>query len=331
MLYFIRPCLTGIMVLVLTFILLAPQAFAQGMSFRRLYNDELALLTDNHTFWKVHKLDRMYFAPDGTFIQQLNDGWNNIEPGTMFTGTWKIENDQICWNYDAKTADVYQTSSDPYCYQVMTNSPADNFMVTHMETFRLYPVIENSQAQRIPAFEWDRYAYDNYVLEPEFVPTIQQALQTMASYRRAGYIPGGTIIRDELTSERMQQYYDIAINKVFFIAQEQMFFNDKGLYFFTDEGKIAEANGNVDEMIATGIMGRWQMKDNIHCWYLSENRSSCEYVVPEGRGLIRPYEGFLGFHHSSFSRVHGEMAVGHLAPGETSAPALFNRLLTVTP
>lgn len=297
---------------------------------RRIFDDEIKLFA-NHTFWKIFTSDRMYFAPDGTFIQQLNDGWNNIAPGTIFTGKWEAKDGNLCWTYDAKTADIYQTSTDPYCYEVLTNSPSDSYMTTHVETFRLYPVINDPNAIRTVAFEWNQYAYDNYILDPEFVTTIQENLRTMATYRRNGHIPGGTINRSELANDWMKAYYDTTINRIFFVADQMMFFNEHGFYFFTDEGRIAAANGNIDQMIATGTRGRWQMKDNIHCWFLSENRSSCEYVVPEGQGLTRPYEGFFGVFYDGFTRVHGEMAVGHLDPNETSAPELFNRLLTVRP
>lgn len=307
-------------------------AEAQNNTLRRIYDNELKIFADNETYWKAHSLDRMYFSPDGTFIQQLNDGWNDIPVGTMFTGTWEVANDQICWTYDQKTADVYQTSPDPYCYEVLTNSPADNFLTTHMETFRLFPAnAPESQAARTVAFEWNRYAYDNYILAPDYVDDVKTGLETMASYRRNGRIPDGTILREELADDWMKAYYDETVNRIFFIAEQLMFFNDKGLYFYTDEQKIRDANGDIDKMIATGTKGRWQMKDNIHCWFLSEGRSSCEFVVPEGQGLIRPYDGFFGIFYNGFTRVHGEMATGHISPDETSAPELFNRLMDVAP
>lgn len=291
--------------------------------YRRIYADELARFAD-HTFWKTYKFDRMYFSSNGTFIQQLNDDWDGIEAGSMFTGTWDIVDDNICWTYDAKTDEKYKTSTNPYCYTVMTNSPADNFMTTHMESFRLYPAEGGIGAGL--AFDWNRYAYDNYVFDPEYLPMVKEGYKTMGEYRRNGSIPGGTIIREELTDPWMQKYYDETVNRIFFIAHQSMYFNDKGFYFYIDEDGINNANGDVEKMLADGTRGRWQMKDNIHCWYLSENRSSCEFVMPEGKGLIRPYEGFFGIFYTGFTRVHGEMATGHLDPSETSAPALFNRL-----
>lgn len=321
--------ITCALLLTFTLICYSGPASAQD-TLRRIYDDEVRLFAD-HTFWKIFSSDRMYFAPDNTFVQQLNDGWNNITPGTVFTGTWEVADGHLCWTYDQKTADIYQTSSDPYCYEVLTNSPADNYMTTHVETFRLFPVTDDPSVIRSIAFEWNQYAYGNYILEPEFVDTIQENLAQMAEYRRMGHIPGGTIKREEMANEWMQAYYDTAINHIFFVADQMMFFNDKGFYFFTDEERIRQANGNMDQLLATGTRGRWLIKDNIHCWFLSENRSSCEYVVPEGRGLTRPYEGFFGVFYDGFTRVHGEMAVGHLAPDETSAPQLFRHLLTVRP
>ena len=71
------------------------------------------------------------------------------------------------------------------------------------------------------------------------------------------------------------------------------------------------------------------MKDNIHCWYLSENRSSCEYVLPKGEGLVRPYDGFMGVHFNAFTRVYSEGDVGHMDPDDSNAPELFRYLIEV--
>jgi len=297
---------------------------------RRIYDSEIQLFA-NHTFWKIFSNDRMYFAPDNSFIQQLNDGRNNVVPGTILTGTWNVAGGHLCWTYDRETADLHQTSSDPYCYEVLTDSPADNYMTTHVESFHLFPVTNDPDVIRTPSFAWNQYAYDNYILEPEFVMTIRENLIQMGKYRQALDIPDGTIQREELTDEWMKAYYDTAINHIFFVADQMMFFNDKGLYFFISEGDISRANGDVDQMIKAGRRGRWLIKDNIHCWFLIDGGSSCEYVVPEGRGLTRPYEGFFGVFYDGFTRVHGEMAVGHLAPDETSAPELFKKLLNEEP
>jgi hypothetical protein len=153
----------------------------------------------------------------------------------------------------------------------------------------------------------------------------------MAEYRRNGNIPFGTIKREELTDPWMQSYYDETVNRIFFIANQSMFFNDKGLFFFINENGISKSDGDIEKMKSNGTLGRWQMKDNIHCWFLSENRSSCEFVMPEGKGLIRPYEGIFGIFYTGFTRVHGEMATGHIDPSDTSAPELFNSLMDVAP
>jgi hypothetical protein len=301
---------------------------ADAQDFRRMNNAEIERFAD-HTFWRTHKLDRFYFNSNKTFIQQLNDSWEGVSDGTMLKGTWSIKNDNICWIYDEETDAKFNTGTNEFCYSIMTNSPADNFMTTHMETFRLFDA--NDTTSWNPAFEWNRYAYDNYILDPEYVPMIQEGLKQMGQYRRNGSIPFGTIKREELTDPWMQEYYDETVNRIFFIADQSMFFNDQGLFFFINERGINEANGDVDAMISTGAKGRWQMKDNIHCWFLSENRSSCEFVMPEGKGLIRPYNGFFGVFYTGFTRVHGEMATGHIDPADTSAPALFNRLMTQAP
>jgi hypothetical protein len=176
------------------------------------------------------------------------------------------------------------------------------------------------------AFEWNRYAYDNYIFDPEYVEMVKEGMKTMGQHRRKGFMDGGTTIRAELEDPYMQRYYDETVNRIFFIANQSMYFNDKGLYFFITEENITNSFGDIDKMKSNGTFGRWQMKDNIHCWYLSENRSSCEFIMPEGKGLIRPYEGFFGLFYTGFTRVHGEMATGHLDPADTSAPNLFKRL-----
>ena len=306
------------------------QSFAQTgtNNYRRIGDAEINRFMD-HTFWKVHKLDRMYFNGDGTFIQQLNDDWENVENGSMYTGTWETKDGNLCWSYDSETAAKYGTSTQPYCYKVMTNSPADNYMTTHMESFRLYPA-ENEGLGTL-AFEWNRYAYDNYILDPEYVGMIKDGMKQMASYRRNGSIPFGTIKKEDITDPWMQNYYDETINRIFFIADQSMYFNDKGLYFFINERGINRSNGDIEKMKSNGSMGRWQIKDNIHCWFLNENRSSCEFVMPEGKGLIRPYEGIFGVFYTGFTRVHGEMATGHIDAIDTSAPDLFNSLADVAP
>lgn len=306
----------------------ANDSFAQrnNDNLRRMNTEEIKRFAD-HTFWRTHKIDRFYFNGDGTFIQQLNDDWDGIENGTMFTGTWKAENEQLCWTYDEKTALVHKIPQEEFCYTVLTNSPADNFMTTHMETFRLYAAGEENA--RV-AFRWNRYAYDNYIFDPEYVEMVKEGMKTMNEHRRKGFMEGGSTLREDLTPW-MQKYYDETINRIFFIAHQSMYFNDKGLYFFITEDGITNAYGDLDKMKANGTFGRWQMKDNIHCWYLSENRSSCEFVMPEGKGLIRPYEGFFGVFYTGFTRVHGEMATGHLDPEETSAPNLFKGLQNELP
>ena len=303
-------------------------SFAQNNSFRRISDAEINRFMD-HTFWKIHKLDRIYFNSDGTFIQQLNDDWDGVENGSMYTGTWEAKNSELCWTYDAQTAEKYATTTNPFCYTVLTNSPADSYMTTHMESFRLYST-EPGQLGTI-AFEWNRYAYDNYVLDPEYIETVQNGLKQMATYRRAGNIPSSTIRKEKLTDPWMQNYYDETVNRIFFIADQSMFFNDKGLYFFINENGINKSNGDIENMLSNGSKGRWQMKDNIHCWFLSGNRSSCEFIMPKGKGLIRPYDGIFGVFYTGFTRVHGEMATGHIDPNDTSAPELFNSLLNVAP
>lgn len=320
-----------ILLFLVCFTLTSMPSYAQSngqQQYRRIKAGEIERFAD-HTFWKTYKLDRMYFNSNKSFIQQLNDGWNGIPSGTMLTGTWSITNDNICWTYDAQSAAKFNTPDTPFCYTVMTNSPADNFMTTHMETFRLYNAGDTTSWT--PAFEWNRYAYDNYILDPDYVPIVQNGLKTMEDYRRNGSMPQGTIDRSALTDPWIQKYYDETVNRIFFIADQSMFFNDKGLFFFINEQGIQSAKGNVDQMIASGSKGHWQMKDNIHCWFISGNRGSCEFIMPEGKGLIRPYSGFFGVFHTGFTRVHGEMATGHIDPADTAAPALFMRLLTEAP
>lgn len=303
------------------------QAAAQNPqpSFRQMNENELKRFADNNTYWKRHTLDHFYFNSDGTFIQQLNDRWNGIPEGTMFTGTWNINGGNMCWTYSQETRDVYKTSIDPYCYAVLTDSPASSFMTTHAEIFRLYP-LENGIISQDPAFEWQAWVYGNYILDPEYAPKIKDALDVMSSYRRNGKIDNGTINRADLNAD-MQAYYDLVADRIFYVTTDRMLFRKDGMFFYISGDDINEAKGDVDKMIAAGSKGYWTMKDNIHCWYLSENRSSCEYVLPKGKGLVRSYDGFMGVHYNAFTRVYTEGDVGHMDPDDSNAPELFNKLI----
>ena len=68
-------------------------------TFKKLKQDKLQRVTDNNTFWKKYNLDRVYFAPDSSFTQQLNNPKNTNTPGEILNGTWIIKDDLVCWTY----------------------------------------------------------------------------------------------------------------------------------------------------------------------------------------------------------------------------------------
>ncbi|GEM_PF-3464563 len=300
-------------------------ALAQQSANRKIGAAEIAKMTDNNTFWELGKLNRIYFKPDNSLVQQINDGWNGLPAGTIFKGTWTIKNDTLCWAYSADTASQFKVSSSEVCFDVYTEEPAKTFMTTHVENTSLKPVGSGPNGPTI--FRLNQWHHDDYVIDPAYAPQVVEALETMKAYRfrYGGAIPGGTIKREEMTPA-MQDYYDMMVDHIFFVVGDYMFFDDTGHYYWVQAPDILAAKGNVDEMLKKVQIGRWLVKDNIHCWFINSNIRSCEYILPRGKGLTRDYEGILGFHHSSFSRVHGEGAVGHMLGEDSESPELFEKL-----
>lgn len=292
--------------------------------FRQLTTQQMKRFVDNNTFFKQFNIDRVYFGPDGELIQQLNSGWNEVPVGTIYKGTWTLNERILCWRYDAETMQKHNIADTDFCYGVYTSAPDETFMTLHTEEFILFRVENGVQTQEV-AFEWNRWAYDNYILEPEFVPEILEAMPVMRGYRNSYGIPDGTINRENL-NERMKKYYDEVIGQIFFIDEHLMYMHENGEYYYITESMIEELGENSEQLTHPERFGKWQMKDNIHCYTRTAIRGQCEFVAPEGRGLIRDYEGILGFHNNGFSRVHGEMAVGHMHPEDSSYPELFERV-----
>ena len=295
-------------------------------TFTKLKQDKLQRVTDNNTFWKKYNLDRIYFAPDKSFTQQLNNPEGSSTPGTILRGTWAIKDDLVCWTYaNSEQENNLNVSNTDFCYSVYSDAPNDTFMTTHAEEFILYQTI-NGVEERSPSFKWNRWAYDNYVIDPSYVSMAQKGLDTMKEYRYTKTIPGGTIDRSKL-NDRMKSYYDEVIGKIFFIGDNLMYFHKNGGYFSTSETRIENADRDISFLTAPVRFGQWSMKDNIHCYGRSESSSvNCEFVFPFKKGLVREYDGTLGMHRNGFTRVHGEMAVGHILPSESSFPELFKRV-----
>lgn len=292
---------------------------------RKIGADEIKRMADNNTFWEMGKLDRIFLKNDNTFVQQINDGWKNLTPGTLFHGTWEIKSDALCWTYNAETVQKFGLNAGQSCFDVYTREPARTFMTTHVEDTTLKPAGSGPTGPTI--FRLNQWHHDNYVIDPAYAQQVIDGLQTIQVYRQryGGVIPGGTINRAEMNPD-MQTYYDAMVDKIFFIVGDYMFFDDSGHYYWVQARDIVAAKGNVDEMIKHVQVGKWLIKDNIHCWYVNAKTRSCEYILPLGKGLMRDYEGILGFHHSTFSRVHGEGAVGHMDPEDSESPELFKKL-----
>lgn len=297
----------------------------QNTAGRKIDAREIKRMTDDNTFWELGKLDRIFLKNDNSFVQQINDGWKSLPPGTFFKGAWEIKDDSLCWTYDADTVQKFGLNNGQNCFDVYTHEPAATFMTTHVEETSLKPRGSGPNGPTI--FRLNQWHHDNYLIDPAYVPQVIAGVKTMQTYRLkyGGQIPGGTIKREEMNAD-MQAYYDVMVDKIFFIVGDYMFFDDSGYYYWIQAKDIVAAKGNIDEMIKHTQIGKWSVKDNIHCWYVNANTRSCEYILPAGKGLMRDYEGILGIHYTTFSRVHGEGAVGHMDPEDSESPELFVKL-----
>ena len=303
---------------------LTPSIAHAQKQMRKLPASGIAKVTDGNTFWRRYTLDRVHFKHDKTFIQQINDGWKNLPAGTTFTGTWKISDDSLCWKYDTKTAQQNTLPSAAICFDVYTTNPKKGFMTSHEDKLFFKPSGSGESGPNI--FTFDQWHFDNYIFDAEYVEPLKAGLQQSKIYRKEhrGDIPDGTIKREEMLPY-MQEYYDEMINRIFFIVGDYMFFDDKGNYYWIWSKDIIEADGNISKMVAKVRRGTWKIKDNIHCWRHNSG-SSCEYVFPKGKGLMRDYDGIFGVHHSYFTRVHGEGAVGHMDTEDSESPELYELL-----
>lgn len=292
---------------------------------RKLSARDIAKVTDGNTIWKRGTFDRLYFQHDKKLVQQINDGWNNLPAGTIFTGKWNIKNNNLCWTYDQETQSKHKLPGKEICFDIYTTDPEEGFMTHHNEKLFFKPAGSGPNGPNI--FSFSQWVYNNHVIDPEYIQGILKAMQTAASYRseHGGAMPGGTIKREEMNAN-MQNYYDAMINKIFFIVRDYMFFDDNGRYYWISANSITEANGDVKEMMKKVRVGRWNIKGNIKCWYLHARASSCEYVLPEGKGLTREFDGILGIHHSTFTRIHGEGGAGHMDPEDSESPELYEYL-----
>ncbi|PCH99084.1 MAG: hypothetical protein COB76_06480 [Alphaproteobacteria bacterium] len=297
------------------------QAFAKNGEFKKMNDAQLKRITSNKTFWKKNAFDRFYFESGGEFIQQLNSGWNNVPLGTMFTGRWDIKNSAVCWTYDNETSALYKTPSTPFCYAVFSDASSDTFMTLHSEKIKLYSV-KNGQQSSSASFNWDRWASNNYILDPEFVPVLLSELKNIKEYRRQRNISDGTINRAEL-NDTMKNYYDEAIGKIFYVAGDHMYFGKGGQFFYTTDSKIKKAH-DLSSLLGDDNFGTWSIKGNQHCFFRKgRSKPTCEFVAPKGKGLVRDYSGTLGFHNNGFSRIRGEMGVKHITPENSSSPELY--------
>jgi hypothetical protein len=284
------------------------------------------MLNIERTFWDHKHLDRYFFKPNGELQHQVNEPRLQIPLGTVMTATHYISNNSLCWKYSDEDTQKYQLSQRAQCFDLFAKGSPSDFMKDHAPKVNLKKVGATATDPRIMRFRY--WNTGSYIFDAKFIPALKKGLETIKTYRKQhnGIIPNGTIERDDMRAF-MKQYYDDVIGKVFAIDRSYVYFHKGGDYYWIDGKRIDEANGDINKMVSAATKGTWSIRDNIHCWSVSNrDASSCEFVFPPARGLRdRKFTHFLGVNQNYFSRIHDDPVeqLRHIAPEDTELPALF--------
>ena len=211
-----------------------------------------------------------------------------------------------------------------FCHVITTPIDDRKFLKTHRETLNLY---QNSGLDdRTLSFVWNRWVEGNYILDPEFIPLIKTSIQSMSDDLKKRSIEGGVTDINQLAPDaRARLFLERAIDRVFDVGTDKMYFGKDGVFYYIDDRTIEAHSGDILSLRDKGHFGTWEAKGDYVCWYL-DMAEGCEYIFPSGKGLIRDYDGVMGMHNSGFTRIYGELGVDFLSPEQTKAPELFSSL-----
>jgi hypothetical protein len=277
------------------------------------------------TFWDRMVHDRTYFGEDGTFVQQVIQEDGIARPGTIFTGTWRMDSDgAVCWSYNKSNDPDFVLSEGEVCYEFYIGP--ERFRPLPKYTDPLYVVEKGDKSRENASYFWNRYIDGRVILAPSFAQNFLKTIDYMKSFRRkfnAFDHPDTPPMRDpSALNEDMKAYVELISGNVLFTPYHFLYFGEDGDYIFYTRSDIAEANGDIAAIKEKARHGRWIVHDNMHCWslYKGRGRTTCHYVA-RGKTLDHGFDGFVTHVQDGFSRFLNGQPVGLTTVQGTKAPA----------
>ncbi len=178
----------------------------------------------NKTFFTAHKFDRIFFASDNTFSQQLEENWGNTTAGHIIQGRWKFNKStsKICLIYISPI-------SRKYCYNFVRNN----------KTAGYYATDDNNSIH----FFWEETKHGNWLLSPEGIHLLKKAYN-------GEEIEGN----DEIDKE----IYNYLINKTIKLPNDDHFIfkeENEGVFFNKNPSSSVDFQWNIHNLNTTLTIG----------------------------------------------------------------------------
>lgn len=295
--------------------------FARAHISGQLSQNDLQKITANNSFWTINKLDRFFFSANGTFSQQLNDDHENYENGKILEGSYSIENKNLCLKYNENQG------QDKFCFAVYSPNLKDtDFFQQYDDTFQLHRVLPNQSINPKPSFVWNKWAHNSYIFSPDYAPLIKNTFDKVKNIIRLKKLPENGSINPSNLTDVGKDFYDEVVGKILFLGGHVEYIGANGHFFTTTEDAIVKFK-DTNKFLHDRHFGKWVIQDNIFCaQYFEDNKMFCELLMPRGKGLVRPYDGLLGFHHNGFSRVYNELGFKRMQPAEAPHSEFFKKI-----
>ena len=120
------------------------------MTMSSAYAEDISF--SGQTYFTKDRLDRIYFAADGEFQQQLQDPYGSLPPGTILYGTWVFEDRdrQLCMRYK-------QFGIGQHCFIIDQGNEAED---------TLNEIYASTLADGEKHFIWRYWRDGNWLLSP---------------------------------------------------------------------------------------------------------------------------------------------------------------------
>jgi hypothetical protein len=236
------------------------------------------------TFWRLdYGGYRTYFAPDQTvFFQYMTDDIDSHKTGDIVKGSWKIEGDQLCMNFN-------ESIEWQGCF-IYAIHYADKGIPGYMDYLTL---IDSRPFLTKVLFQYDRQMEGNLLFQPDFSPLAKRALVEMDDIYED--ITLGRFDHDRSPIEEISKldsvtknYLNLLYDTIQSTPTVYLSLKKDGTYSFIFKGHHEKYKDNIKKMKKQVQQGRWWIIDNkYHCFGTEldskdgEDASvSCHLVLP---------------------------------------------------